>query len=82
MHECVYPDPGLACFQRNGRKQIPGCTSGSVNAAGKIQDINNWDYCDNKTAVDKELPQARPALLRSWDTFQAPCQTRMRHAAC
>ena len=70
MQECVCLDPGLACFQRNGRKQIPGCTAGSVNAAGKIQDINNWDYCNNKTALDKKLTQARPALLRSWDTVK------------
>ena len=27
-------------------------------------------------------PQARPALLGPWDTFQGPSQTRMRHAAC
>ena len=26
--------------------------------------------------------QARPALLGSWDNFQGPFQTRMRHAAC
>ena len=26
--------------------------------------------------------EARPAPLGSWDTFQGPSQTRMRHAAC
>ena len=30
---------------------------------------------------DKEMLQARPALPRSWDTFQGPSQTRMRQCS-
>ena len=37
--------------------------------------------------VDSDLElnlktMARPALLGSWDNFQGPSQTRLRHSAC
>ena len=53
-------------------------------------DMRNWifelmhreqlEHFDDLAAVS--IAAARPALPRSWDVFQAPSQTRMRHCAC
>lgn len=41
--------PGLTCFQRNGKSAVPGCSSGGSG------DTNDYDYCYWVPACDETL---------------------------
>ena len=50
-----------------------------VRALG-VTDLSDTVLSD--TDLSDLSEEARPALLGSWDNFQGPSQTRMRHSAC